>query len=271
MGHQPDAALMKVITVVSAKGGVGKTTLAANLASVLAARSRRVIVLDLDPQNALRLHFGIPLDSIDGISRATLAGDAWQSVMFDGVDGVTVLPYGAVLEDDRRRFEAHVDREPAWLAHSLDTLGLDPSDIVIVDTPPGSSVYTRTALTAANFALNVVLADAASYAAIPQMERMIENYASPRADFGGQGYVVNQVDQSRQLSKDVLKVLRNMLGTKLFPGVIHQDEGVSESLACDTTLIHYDPLSQAAADLRACGDWLLSAIDTMRVSPRNVA
>ena len=85
---------------------------------------------------------------------------------------------------------------------------------------------------------------------------MIEAYATPRADFGGAGYVVNQVDQSRQLTKDVLKVLRHMLGDKLFPGVIHLDEGVSESLACDTTLIHYDPLSQAAADFRACGEWL---------------
>ncbi|SAL52512.1 cobyrinic acid a,c-diamide synthase [Caballeronia sordidicola] len=262
---------MKVVTVVSAKGGVGKTTLAANLASVLAARGRRVIALDLDPQNALRLHFGIPLDSIDGISRATLAADAWQTVMFDGVDGVTVLPYGAVLEDDRRRFEAYVDREPQWLAQSLDTLKLDTNDIVIVDTPPGSSVYTRTALTAANFALNVVLADAASYAAIPQMERMIEAYATPRANFAGTGYVVNQVDQTRQLTKDVLKVLRNMLGGKMFPGVIHLDEGVSESLACDTTLIHYDPLSQATADLRACGEWLLNSVDAMPVTSRNVA
>ncbi|MDE1181074.1 cellulose biosynthesis protein BcsQ [Paraburkholderia sp.] len=262
---------MKVITVVSAKGGVGKTTLAANLASVLAASGRRIIALDLDPQNALRLHFGVPLDSIDGLSRATLAGDAWQSVMFDGVDGVTVLPYGAVLEDDRRRFEAYIDHEPLWLAQSLATLQLEESDIVIVDTPPGSSAYTRTALCAANFALNVVLADAASYAAIPQMERLIETYAAPRADFGGAGYVVNQVDLSRQLAKDVLKVLRHMLGGKVFPGVIHQDEGVSESLACDTTLIHYDPLSQAAADFRTCGDWLLAAIDAIPVSPGKVA
>ena len=77
---------MKVIAVVSAKGGVGKTTLAANLASVLATSGRRVIALDLDPQNALRLHFGVPLDSIDGLSRATLSGDAWQSIMFDGVE-----------------------------------------------------------------------------------------------------------------------------------------------------------------------------------------
>jgi cellulose synthase operon protein YhjQ len=262
---------MKVITVVSAKGGVGKTTLAANLASVLAARGRRVIALDLDPQNALRLHFGIPLDSIDGLSRATLANDPWQTVMFDGVDGVTVMPYGAVLEDDRRRFEAYIDREPQWLAQSLETLRLETDDIVIVDTPPGSSVYTRTALSTANFALNVVLADAASYAAIPQMERMIEAYATPRANFAGTGYVVNQVDQTRQLTKDVLKVLRNMLGGKMFSGVIHLDEGVSESLACDTTLIHYDPLSQATADLRACGEWLLNSVDAMPVSPRNVA
>ena len=152
--------------------------------------------------------------------------------------------------------------------------------VTVIDVrfkPEGASstavhvVYTRTALCASNFALNVVLADAASYAAIPQMERMIEAYATPRANFVGTGYVVNQVDQSRQLTKDVLKVLRNLLGNKLFPGVIHLDEGVSESLACDTTLIHYDPLSQAAADLRTCGEWLTNAVDSKQLSPRSVA
>ena len=259
---------MIVIAVVSAKGGVGKTTLTANLASVLATSGRRVIALDLDPQNSLRLHFGVSLDSIDGLSRATLSGETWQTVMFDGLDGVTVLPYGAVVEDDRRRFEAHIDRKPLWLLQSLNSLNLDPSDIVIIDTPPGSSMYTRTALCAATFALNVVLADAASYAAIPQMERMIETYAAPRPDFDGQAYVINQVDQSRQLAKDVLKVLRHLLGENLFPGVIHQDEGVSESLACDTTLIHYDPLSQAAADFRACGQWLMSRSTRSSLRPR---
>ncbi|RAS25807.1 cellulose biosynthesis protein BcsQ [Paraburkholderia bryophila] len=262
---------MKVIAVVSAKGGVGKTTLAANLACVLAAGGRRVIAIDLDPQNALRLHFGVPLDSIDGLSRATLTGDPWQTVLFDGLDGVTVLPYGAVLEDDRRRFEALIDQDPHWLAQALQNLRLDASDVVIIDTPPGSSAYVRAALSTATFALNVVLADAASYAAIPLMERLIDTYATPRAEFGGVGYVANQIDQSRHLTKDVLKVLRQMLGARLFPGVIHLDEGVSEALACDTTLIHYDPLSQAAADFRACGAWLISAVDAIAVSPRNVA
>ncbi|MGV2290227.1 cellulose biosynthesis protein BcsQ [Trinickia sp. YCB016] len=262
---------MNVVAVVSAKGGVGKTTLAANLAAVLGAPGRRVIALDLDPQNALRLHFGMPLDSIEGISRATLAQEPWHSTMFDAPDGVTVLPYGALNEDDRRVFEKRLDSEPELFTSALAALSLEPSDIVLIDTPPGASVYTRAALLNAQFAVNVVLPDAASYAAIPLMERLIDAYAAPRPDFRGYGYVINQADQSRQLTKDVVKVLRGSLGAHLFPGVVHEDQGVSEALAYDTTVIHYDPLSQAAADFRACGDWLLARLAGQRALPRSVA
>lgn len=263
---------MKIITVVSAKGGVGKTTLAANLASVLAASGgRHVVAIDLDPQNALRLHFGVPPDSGDGLARVALSGEPWAPAMLDGIDGVTVLPFGAIDEDDQRGFERLLDRDAAWVARGIAALSLGDDDIVIVDTPPGSSAFTRAALAASHFAVNVVLADAASYAAIPQMRRMIDAYAAPRPDFIGEGYVVNQVDQSRELGRDVLRVLRDRLGAQLFRGVIHADEGVPESLACQTTLRHYDARSQAAADLDACGRWLLREIGADRASSRSAA
>ncbi|MCM2494734.1 cellulose synthase operon protein YhjQ [Burkholderia glumae] len=262
---------MKVVSVVSAKGGVGKTTIAANLASVLAAQGRHVVAIDLDPQNSLRLYFGVPLDSVDGLSRAALAGALWQSAIVDGSDGVTVLAFGALVEAEQHLFERRLDQDPTWLARGIGELHLGEDDIVIIDTPPGSSAYTRAALSAAHFAVNVVLADAASYAAIPQMQRMIDAYAAPRPEFVGEGYVVNQIDQSRQLNKDVLRVLREMLGSHMFPGVIHDDDGVSESLACNTTIVNYDPLSQVSADLRACAAWLLDALEARRPAARGSA
>ena len=49
---------MSLICFASPKGGVGKTTLAANVADAMRRQGRRVLVMDFDPQNTLRLHFG---------------------------------------------------------------------------------------------------------------------------------------------------------------------------------------------------------------------
>ncbi|AJY08604.1 cellulose biosynthesis protein BcsQ [Burkholderia sp. SIMBA_043] len=259
---------MKIVVIASAKGGVGKTTLAANLAAVLAAsRRHRVCVVDLDPQNALKLHFGVPIEMSDGLAGAALSERQWPLAV---VDGIAVMPFGVVGETDQRRFERMLDRDPAWLARGLAALALGDDDIVIVDTPPGSSVYMRAALTAAHFVLTVLLADAASYASIPQMRRMLDAYAATRTDFIGDGYVVNQVDQSRELGRDVLRALRDSVGAARFAGVIHADQGVAESLACRTTVNRYDPRSQAAADLSACAEWLERALGR-RANARSVA
>ena len=100
---------MKVVAVVSAKGGVGKTTLTANLATALQHQGApTVLVVDLDPQNALGLHFGADPGALAGISRASLAGDSWGSVCQQSPSGVHVLPYGVVNEADRVAFERHL-------------------------------------------------------------------------------------------------------------------------------------------------------------------
>jgi chromosome partitioning protein len=54
------AATMHIISVMNYKGGVGKTTITANLAAELARRERRVLLLDVDPQTNLTLSFVTP-------------------------------------------------------------------------------------------------------------------------------------------------------------------------------------------------------------------
>jgi Flp pilus assembly CpaE family ATPase len=72
---------MPLICVCSPKGGVGKTTLTANLAYALARSGSKVLALDFDVQNALRLHFGVPLSDERGyVAKAAESSDWSQFV-----------------------------------------------------------------------------------------------------------------------------------------------------------------------------------------------
>ena len=251
---------MKVIAVVSAKGGVGKTTLTANLATALQHQGvATVCVLDTDAQNALALHFGGDPQAIAGVSRATLAGQDWASVCVRGASGVFVLPYGLVNEADRVAFERHLDAHPGWVAQQLHNLHLPADAVVLIDTPPGPSVYMQQALTAAHAVVVVSLPDAASYAALALMQRLVQAYCVPRPDFVAAFYVLNQVNGARQLSKDITRVMQDSLGEQLL-GVIHEDEAVREALAYDRSVLEYDPHGQAADDLRRCAGALVQRL-----------
>ena len=51
---------MKIVSVINYKGGVGKTTLTANLGAYAASKGKRVLMIDLDPQSSLTFSFMTP-------------------------------------------------------------------------------------------------------------------------------------------------------------------------------------------------------------------
>lgn len=246
---------MKILAVVSAKGGVGKTTIAANLSAAL-SKFRNVICIDLDPQNALRLHLGIPTKEIDGVGRCTLENRRWDDVLFQGAMNTGVLPYGALNETDRDAFEIHLSENPHWLLQGLDALQLGEQDMVVIDTPPGPSLYLQQALRVAHFAVVVIQADAASYVTLPAMEGLLKRYCNDRPDFLGAAYLINNMQSEKALSRDVVEVVRSQLGEKVVPLVIHQDESVREALAFDKLVLEYDPHCEATHDILGAARWI---------------
>lgn len=257
---------MNVLAIVSAKGGVGKTTLSANLGAALAA-NRRVVCVDLDPQNALRLHLGVAMDELDGVARCTLEGRRWDSAIFQSPGSPEVLPFGTINETDRDAFEVHLAEHPDWLAQGLQSLRLKASDYLVIDTPPGASLYLQQALRVATFALVVLHADAASYATVPAMEGLIQRYCRERDDFLGSAYVLNCVNSDKVLSRDIVELLRSNLSERMVPMVIHQDEAVRESLACDRLVAEYDPHCEATFDIASCAQWVSDKMSSPRRVP----
>lgn len=247
---------MKSIAIVAAKGGVGKSSVAANLSIAFRQSGQPVLAVDLDPQNALRFHLGADHAGINGISRASVAAGDWRNVSVQGTSDVHLLPFGLINEADRQVLEHQMNDDPNWLADHLARLDLDEDTLVVIDTPPGPSAYLRQALGVADLVIVVTLADAASYATLPMIEGLIAHYRAERPGFLGHAYIVNQVDRSRPLAKDSVQVIRNALGSRVL-GIVHLDQSVSEALAHGKTVIEHDRHSQARTDLVACAHGVL--------------
>lgn len=246
---------MQVIALISGKGGVGKTTVAVNLAVALSRRGKRVLVIDLDPQNAQRLHLGMDPEEIAGLVREGIS----PASIFDSPFGVHFIPFGCAREDELTEFEAELQENPDWVAQGVASMDEVGFDFVILDTPPGPTVYLRQALAAAQRALIVVLADAASFATIPKMSSLVEQYTENRHDFLGAHLLINQMPAQSRLGHQVRSALYASHGSQLVPVAIHKDPHVSQALAFERPVLEYEPGCKSSLDIHYLADWVLDS------------
>lgn len=229
----------RVIVVLSAKGGVGKTTLVAALGKLLKRPAGRTLVLDLDAQNALVSHLQLPRANA-GINQARLQELGWSDVLCHSASGIDCLPFGPSNAADLRAFEAQLVSNPAYLMEQLADLELGKDDLLLIDTASGASPWLHQVLSLADQVVAVTLADAASYLVLDKLQ----SWLAPLP--GGQcSFLVNQVDARNPLSQDMNEVLREKLGSQWLAAV-PLDHQLGEALAFDR-----DPFQQTV-DSPAC-------------------
>jgi cellulose synthase operon protein YhjQ len=246
---------MQVVAFISGKGGVGKTTLAVNVSVALSQRKKRVVLIDLDPQNAQRLHLGMDPDEIAGLSREGIA----PSSMFDSPFEVKFIPFGRVSESELVDFENQLKKNPSWVSEGIQSLAPSAFDFVIIDTPPGPSVYLKQVLLAAQRAIVVVLADAASFASIPKIESLVNEYTTDQPEFAGHNILINQMPTSGKLAHQVRAAIYADYGDKVIPVAVHKDTRVSQALAFERPVLQYEPGCKASLDIQYVADWLIDS------------
>ncbi|WP_067700324.1 MULTISPECIES: cellulose biosynthesis protein BcsQ [unclassified Erwinia] len=238
---------MPLVCVCSPKGGVGKTTLAANLAYTLARAGSKVLAIDFDVQNALRLHFGVPLSDGRGfVAKSADAPDWSQSILTTG-GNIFVMPYGEVTEEQRITFEHNLTHDANFLIRGLHSVLNYPGLVIVADFPPGPGPALKAMSALADLHLVVLLADTASLSLLPQIEndKMIGGALNHRA---GHYFVLNQSDSRRNISRDVTAFMQQRLGDRLL-GVINRDESVAEANASQQSVFEFSPVSSAAFDI----------------------
>ena len=245
---------MPVVCFSSPKGGVGKTTITANVAGEFARAGRRVIALDLDPQNSLRFHFGVPLQETAGFTRSLPERPDWRSLLSRTAAGVELLAYGQSTMAQALALSDEVSRYPDLLAHPLQEILADPALILVTDTEPGSSPLLRALLPLVDVLVTVLQVDAASMALIPSIESgsaygdLAE--AGQRSGRGAAqiGFVLNMFDPRTRLGSQIIKSATHHLGARLL-GAVYRDETIGEAVAAQRLVADYAPACKAAHDI----------------------
>lgn len=250
---------MQIVTVVSACGGVGRSTIVATLADMIRRRGRPVLAIDFDPANALALHLGAKAYPPRGIAGASpdageSSGDGdWPTAALINSDGVQFLPWGLSDERQLQHFQTRLIANPQWLRLQLRRVQLPTATIVLVDTPRLPSPLATHAVHAADRVLGVLAPDAASYAALDVMTRLRPEQTR---------YVVNGLEPNRPLQNDIRLMLRDDLGARLVSIALHRDGSLSDAQARNRALADDAPHSQAVQDFQLLTSWLLSELDS---------
>ncbi|MBS7813577.1 cellulose synthase operon protein YhjQ/BcsQ [Roseococcus pinisoli] len=250
---------MPLIAFASPKGGVGKTTVSAHMAAILARRGHQVIAIDLDPQNALRMHLGVPMREEGGFLCDLESRPNWRDCLVETPSGVKLLPFGP--QDPLRALELSVAlmQDPSLLAEPVRDMLATPGQIVIIDSPPGPNAGLTAITSMLDLMVLILLADGGSAAIIPQIasNRFLGRgtLASRMADRGV--VILNQVDAAEPLSDAVLDMAQATLGKRLI-GAICRDQGLAEALADRSMLL--DGEEGAGEDFQLLADALVARL-----------
>ena len=165
---------MKVIAIANQKGGVAKTTTTHNLGVALAAKGKRVLLIDLDSQASLTISVGLePLE----VKRTIV--DVLRK------DGVPVSECIEQISDQLHIVTSIIDLAPMemeLLSRASREKILDPAlrpvrgeyDFILVDCPPQLSILTINALSCADGVIIPVKTDYLAYRGLTQLQDSIQ-------------------------------------------------------------------------------------------------
>ena len=241
----------RVIAVASQKGGVGKTTTAVNLGSCLAQESRRVLIVDIDPQGNATSALGINGNDRPQTIYEALIGQSElkETILPTALASLDLVPAGQRLSGAEIELVDVTSRE-SRLRDCLMSVR-NEYDYVFVDSPPSLGLLTVNALTAADAVLIPLQCEYLALEGLTQLLgaiRRVQDRLNPGLRI--EGVLLTMYDARLNLSQQVAAEARKFFSERVYRSVIPRNVRLSEAPSFGKPIVLYDPHSTGAESYR---------------------
>ena len=238
--------MSKVIAVVNQKGGVGKTTTAVNVSTILAKKGKKVLLIDSDPQGNATSGLGIDKNTDKSIYDVIINDvEIKEAIIESPVKNLWVCPSNINLAGAEVELVPMMAREQK-LKEKLEKVEND-FHYVIIDCPPSLGLLTLNAFTAANSLLIPIQCE---YYALEGVGQLINTVNLVRKQLNKslyiEGVVLTMNDARTNLSNQVINEVKTYFKDNVYKTIIPRNVKLSEAPSYGMPITVYAPKSKGA-------------------------
>ena len=236
----------RVISIANQKGGVGKTTTAVNLSTILAKKGKKVMLIDADPQGNASSGLGLEKEVENSLYDVLINDvDIKETLQDTCMKTLKVCPSNMDLAGAEVELVSQMSREQR-LKEKVDSIK-DDFDYIIIDCPPSLGLITLNSFTASNSVLIPVQCEYYALEGLGQLLNtinLVKKHLNKELEI--EGAVLTMYDMRTNLSNQVVKEVKRYFEDRVYKTVIPRNIKLSEAPSFGMPITLYDAKSKGA-------------------------
>ena len=245
----------RIIAIANQKGGVGKTTTSIILSACIAAKGKKVLVIDIDPQGNTTSGYGIEKNELENTIYELILGDCSieDCILKEIFPNISILPSNVNLAAAEIELIG-VEKKEYILKNEVDWVK-DRYDFIIIDCPPSLSLLTVNAMTTADAVLVPIQCEYYALEGLSQLIHtinLVKERLNPSLDIDG--VVFTMYDSRTNLSAQVVENVKSHLSQKVYGTLIPRNIRLAEAPSYGKPINMYDAKSAGSESYMSLAD-----------------